>query len=96
MRTVIGKMKPKKNTGKTFIDLHIALALPRLLSNKLRKAGVSCTFRHLEDVLSHPGMTPALAKALANAVEGIVKRRGLKQLRNGSSPNKIPITQFTT
>ena len=87
-------MKLEKDIKLTFIDFEIAMALDRKLSNKLRSAGISITFRHLNEVLRHQNMTPTLEKLLVGAIKKIVDRREKKYPRPALRPKKDWSRQF--
>lgn len=87
-------MKTKKDIKLTFIDFEIAMTLDRRLSNKLRSAGISITFRHLSEVLQHPNMTPSLEKLLIRAIEKILDRKERKCPRPALRPKKDWSRQF--
>ena len=88
------KIKLKKDIKLTFIDFEIAMALDRKLSNKLRSAGITVTFRHLNEVLQHQNMTPTLEKLLVGAIEKILDRREKKYPRPSLRPKKDWSRQF--
>lgn len=85
--------KPK-DLNKTFIDLKIALSLPRTLATKLQREGISYRFEHLDVVLRHPKMQPSLAKQLVRTVTAIVEREGRKYPRPSLRPKKDWSRQF--
>lgn len=85
--------KPKE-LSKTFIDLKIALSLPKALAAKLRREGITYTFQHLDEVLRHPKMLPTLAKQLTKVVTAIVEREGKKYPRPSLRPKKDWSRQF--
>ena len=85
--------KPK-DLNKTFIDLKIALSLPRTIAAKLQREGISYRFEHLDVVLRHPKMQPSLAKQLVRIVTAIVEREGRKCPRPAKRPPKHHIKQY--
>lgn len=85
--------KPK-DLNKTFIDLKIALSLPRALAAKLQREGITYRFQHLDEVLRHPKMVPALAKQLTKVVTAIVEREGKRYPRPALRSNKDWSRQF--